>query len=107
MEVFFQAVHAPFPQAPVRLYPICYVPHRGGIEVVQLLTANFARSYQPRVLQDTQVFHHTEAGHRQVRAQLGESLPVGSGEHIEQVAAVVISQRVKYVLYFHTFIISD
>ena len=72
---------------------------------MQFFTPNFAGRDQAGLLQDAQVLHRTKTRHGQVCAQFGEALPVGFGEQIEKMAAMVIGQSLEHMFYFHTLII--
>jgi hypothetical protein len=51
---------------------------------VQLLPAGSARHDELCVFEHPQMFHHTEAGHLQVRLELGERAAVTLVEPVEQ-----------------------
>ena len=101
LEVIVQSVKTLFPEPAVLLHP----NGRVAVEVVQFFTANFARRDQARFLQDAQVLHDTKTGHGQGRTEFGEGLPAGLKEQIEQMAAMVISQRLEHMFYIHGVII--
>jgi hypothetical protein len=59
---------------------------RDRVEEVQLLPPRTACDDESRVLEDTQVLHHAEARHVQLRFQLGERAAVTLEEQVEQEA---------------------
>src|SRR5207344_1405531 len=48
-------------------------PDRHRVEEVLLLAPGAAGDDEPRVLEDAQVLHHAEAGHLQLRLELGQT----------------------------------
>jgi hypothetical protein len=78
--------------------PVVDQPDRHRVQEVQLLPARTARRHEPRVLQHAQVLHHAEAGHRELRLELGQRAPVAHEEPVEEVPPGGIGERPEHAV---------
>ena len=83
-------------------------PDRHRVEEVQLLPSRPAGDDEPGAFEHLQVLHHAEAGHLQLRLELGERAAVALEEPVEEVAPGRVGQGLEHaVVVLHVRMIGD
>ena len=83
-------------------------PDRDRVEEVQFFPPRSAGYHQAGILEETQVFHYTEARHFEFRLELGQGQAVVSKEPVEQGAPCWVGESLEYpVVIVHEHRIGD
>jgi hypothetical protein len=73
-------------------------PDRDRVQEVQLFPTGPPGDDEARVFEDAQVLHDAEAGHLQLRLELGQRAAVTREEPVEQVAPGRVGERLEHTV---------